>query len=155
MALILIITRTGKEQRVAIDLEDALFHLDPEVNATFTGFPGVVMVNGKFDPIIAARVIKSFNIKDVLKIRPFLRTLSISELDKVCKIIGDIVKREKTVGFRVYVRGAYLSKSAIKNVLFECFKKTGVRISSSSSLFLVIDIVKDVIGFSLVDRKNA
>lgn len=155
MALILIITRTGKEQRVAIDLEDALFHLDPEVNATFTGFPGVVMVNGKFDPVIAARVIKSFNVKDVLKIRPFLRTLSISELDKVCKIIGDIVKGEETVGFRVYVRGAYLSKSAIKNVLLECFKKTGVRISSSSSLFLVIDIVKDVIGFSLVDRKNA
>ncbi len=154
MALILVVCKTGKERRVAVDLEDALFHLDPRVEAWFTGFPGVLLVRLEADAGQILKVLERFRVKDVLKVRPFLRVWDVSRVDDICVPIGEVVK-VGPLGVRVYVRGSDLSKSYLEKLVFSCLERLGVGVSFASGKVLVVDVIRDMIGISVVDRRNA
>ncbi len=154
MALMLVVCRTGKEKRVVVDLEDALFHLDSGVEAWFTGFPGVLLVKLEADIGQALEALERFRVKDVLKVRPFLRVWDVSRVDDICVPIGEVVE-VGPLGVRVYVRGSDLSKSYLENLVFSCLERLGVGVSFASGKVLVVDVIRDMIGISIVDRRNA
>ncbi len=154
MGLILVIAKTGKEKRVAVDLEDALFHLDSNVKAWFTGFPGVLLVELRGDSVRAVEVLERFHVKDVLKIRPFLKVLKAREVAFLCDAIGGLISGD-SVGVRVYVRGRVLDKEYVEKLVFSCLEKLRVKPVFASDNFLTVDVIEDIIGISLVNKKNA
>lgn len=154
MALMLVVCRTGKERRVVVDLEDALFHLDPEVEAWFTGFPGVLLVKLEADTSRTLEALERFRVKDVLKVRPFLRVWDVSRVDDICVPISEVAEGGP-LNIRVYVRGSNLSKGYLEKIVFSCLERLGVEVSFTSGKVLVVDVIRDMIGISIVNRRNA
>ncbi|RLE64566.1 MAG: hypothetical protein DRJ38_05275 [Thermoprotei archaeon] len=139
---------------MVVDLEDALFHLDPEVKAWFTGFPGVLLVKLRAEADDILDVLKRFRVKDVLKVRPFLKVWDISRIKDICIPISEVIEAG-SLGVRVYIRGYGLSKSFIEKLVFSCLEKLKVKINFASGKILVVDVIRDIVGISIVDRRNA
>lgn len=155
------IAKPGRERRVAVDLEDALFHLDERVSVECTRYPGVLLAKVRASEGEVRSALRELKIKDLLKARRLTRFVRISsprELEPVLtRLLEELLEeaRPRSLGVECYVRGGLAERKRIREIALALLERRRVELSKDSRKFLVIDVVDHLVGASIVERGDA
>ena len=107
------------------------------------------------------RVLRELKIKDLIKARRLARIARISTSRELEPILTRLLEglleetRPQSLGVECYVRGGRAKRKRIREIALALLKKEGVEVGRESRRFLVVDVVDDLIGVSLVEKGDA
>ncbi len=154
---LLVTTPIGKESWGEIEVGNSIFPEDPDVNVFKTVFPGVLLVySSALEPFHTYRLVLSSEPAFLTRVVPILDCVNTHApedlVSRINTIIDVFARSSKELSIEIVLRGSTIKEKELRKLVFDIFRRRGIRFVKEADKVLKIESVCDCYFFSIIQR---